>query len=346
MKNNAVFMTGLNEMEMREVEVPKIKENEVLVKLEYVGICGSDVHYLEHGSIGDFIVNGDFILGHECAGEIVELGSKVTDLSIGDKVALEPGCTCGQCEFCKAGKYNLCPDVEFLATPPFHGCLENYIAFPANMCFKLPDNITSKEGALVEPLAVGMHAAAQGNVKLGDSVVILGSGCIGLVTLLACKAYGATDITVVDVMPKRLDYAMKLGATRVINARDEDVVAKIDEITGGKGVDVVIETAGSKITIKQTAYLVKRGGTIVLVGMAPEDIIEYNFAKIMAKEASIQSVFRYRNIYPKAINAIAKGIIDVSGIVTHEFDFEDTAKAFDFVINNKNDVVKAVINIG
>jgi L-iditol 2-dehydrogenase len=346
MKNRAVFMTGLNKMEIRDVEVPKIKENEVLVKLEYVGICGSDVHYLEHGSIGDFVVNGDFILGHECAGEIVEIGSKVTDLQIGDKVALEPGCTCGQCEFCKNGKYNLCPDVEFLATPPYHGCLENYIAFPANMCFKLPDNITSKEGALVEPLAVGMHAAAQGNVKLGDSVIILGAGCIGLVTLLACKAYGATDITVVDVMQKRLDYAMKLGATRVINAKEVDTVKAMEEITKGKGTDVVIETAGSKITVQQTAYLVKRGGTIVLVGMAPEDIIEYNFAKILAKEAMITSVFRYRNIYPKAINAIAKGIIDVSGIVTHEFDFEDTAKAFDFVINNKNDVVKAVIKIG
>ncbi len=345
MNNKAVFMTGLNKMEIREIEVPKIKEDQVLVKLEYVGICGSDVHYLEHGSIGDFIVNGDFMLGHECAGEIVEVGNKVTDLKLGDKVALEPGITCGQCEFCKAGKYNLCPDVEFLATPPYHGCLENYIAFPANMCFKLPENITSKEGALVEPLAVGMHAAAQGNVKLGDSVVILGSGCIGLVTLLACKAYGATDITVVDVMPKRLEYAMKLGATRVINAREADAVEKMNEITKGKGADVVIETAGSKITIKQTAYLVKRGGTIVLVGMAPEDIIDYNFAKIMGKEATITSVFRYRNIYPKAINAIAKGIIDVSGIVTHEFDFEDTAKAFEFVINNKNDVVKAVIKI-
>jgi L-iditol 2-dehydrogenase len=118
MKNNAVFMTGLNQMEMREVEVPGIKDNEVLVKLEYVGICGSDVHYLEHGSIGDFVVDGDFILGHECAGEVIGLGSNVTHLNLGDKVALEPGCTCGQCEFCKTGKYNLCPDVEFLATPP------------------------------------------------------------------------------------------------------------------------------------------------------------------------------------------------------------------------------------
>lgn len=346
MKNQAVFMTGLNKMEMRDIEMPVLKEKDVMVKLEYVGICGSDVHYLEYGAIGDFIVNGDFILGHECAGTITEVGPGVTDLKVGDRVALEPGCTCGQCEFCKTGKYNLCPDVEFLATPPYQGCLENYIAFPENMCFKLPDNISTKEGALVEPLAVGMHAANQGEVKLGDSVTILGAGCIGLVTLLACKAHGATDITVVDVMQKRLDYAMKLGATRVINAMEEDAVKKMDEITDGHGTDVVIETAGNKITIKQTSYIVKRGGTIVLVGMAAEDIIDYNFAKIMNKEATIKSVFRYRNIYPVAIKAIADGIIDVSGIVTHEFDFTDTAKAFDFVINNKNDVVKAVIKIG
>ncbi|MGO5052937.1 NAD(P)-dependent alcohol dehydrogenase [Lachnospiraceae bacterium LCP25S3_G4] len=346
MENKAVYMTGLNKMETREIPVPTVKDADVLVKLEYVGICGSDVHYLEHGAIGDFVVNGDFILGHECAGEIVKVGKDVTSLQIGDKVALEPGCTCGQCEFCKEGKYNLCPDVEFLATPPYHGCLENYIAFPANMCFKLPDNITTKEGALVEPLAVGMHAAAQGEVKLGDSVVILGAGCIGLVTLLACKAYGATDITVVDVMQKRLDYALKLGATRVINAMEESATEVLDELTDGAGIDVVIETAGNKITIKQTPYLVKRGGTIVLVGLAADDIIEYNFAKIMAKEATIKSVFRYRNIYPKAINAIAKGMIDVSGIVTHEFDFADTDQAFDFVINHKDDVVKAVIKIG
>lgn len=345
MKNRAFYMTGLNKMEVREIDVPKVKDTEVLVKMEYVGICGSDVHYLEHGSIGDFVVEGDFILGHECAGTIVEVGSAVNTLEIGDKVALEPGSTCGQCEFCKSGKYNLCPDVEFLATPPYHGCLMDYISFPANMCFKLPDNITTKEGALVEPLAVGMHAAAQGNVKLGDSVVILGAGCIGLVTLLACKAYGATDITVVDIMEKRLDYAMKLGATGIINAKNEDAIDKMNEITNDVGTDIVIETAGSEITIKQTPYIVKRGGTIVLVGLAAQDNIEFNFAKIMNKEITIKSVFRYRNIYPMAINAIAKGIIDVSGIVTHEFDFEKSQEAFDFVINNKNDVVKAVIKI-
>jgi L-iditol 2-dehydrogenase len=345
MTNKAMYMTGIRKMEMREISIPVPEENQVLVRLEYVGICGSDVHYLENGRIGSFIVEGDFILGHECSGMVVETGSAVKNLKVGDKVALEPGITCGQCEFCKSGKYNLCPDVRFLATPPYHGCLMNYIAFPENMAFKLPDNVSTKEGALVEPLAVGLHAAAQGGVRLGDKVVILGAGTIGLVTLLACKAYGATDVTVVDVIEKRLEVAKKLGATHVINAKNENAVEAITKMTGGAGAAKVIETAGSEYTIKQTPYLVKRGGTIVLVGLAPKDVIDFDFMQIMTKEAEIKTVFRYRNLYPAAIGAIADGKIDVKGIVTHEFDFTDTKKAFDFVIENKNDVVKAVIKL-
>ena len=338
-------MTDLDKMEIRDIEMPKAGAKEVLVELEYVGICGSDVHYFHDGRCGDYKVEGDFMLGHECAGTVVELGEGVENLKVGDRVALEPGITCGQCEFCKTGRYNLCPDVQFLATPPVQGCYENYIAFPENMCFKLPENISTKEGALVEPLSVGMHAANQGDVKLGDSVVILGAGCIGLVTLLACKAHGATDITVVDVIPKRLDYAMKLGATRVINGKEVNAVEEMDKLTDGAGVDKVFETAGSPVTIQQTPYMVKNGGTIVLVGISAQEKIEYNFAKIMAKEAKIESVFRYRNIYPQAIAAIADGMIDVSGIVTHEFDFDDIQEAFDCAINNKDEVVKAVIKI-
>lgn len=338
-------MTGINQMEMREIPMPVPAPGEILLRLEYVGICGSDVHYLENGRIGDFVVEGDFILGHECAGTITAVGEGVTSLKPGDRVALEPGCTCGQCEFCKSGRYNLCPDVRFLATPPYHGCLMNYMTFPANMAFRLPDKLSTKEGALVEPLSVGMHAAKQGRVTVGSSVTILGAGCIGLVTLLACRAFGATDITVVDVIPKRLEYARKLGATATVNAAETDPLEYLENRTAGAGTDIVIETAGSPKTIAQTPYLVKRGGTIVLVGLSPEDVIPFNFARIMAKEAEIQSVFRYRNIYPQAIRAIDKGLIDISGIVTHEFDFTDTAKAFDFVIHHKQEVVKAVIRI-
>ncbi|QAT49087.1 NAD(P)-dependent alcohol dehydrogenase [Caproiciproducens sp. NJN-50] len=345
MENKAFYMTGLKKMEMREIPVPDPADDEVLIKLEYAGICGSDVHYYENGRIGDFVVEGDFILGHECAGTVIGTGSQVNHLKAGDRVALEPGRTCGKCIFCKTGRYNLCPGVRFLATPPYQGCLMNYIAYPADMCFRLPENFSTKEGALIEPLSVGIHAARQGNVSLGSSVVILGAGCIGLVTLLACKAHGAADITVVDVIPKRLEFAQKLGATRVINAAEEDAREVMEKITEGAGTEIVIETAGSAKTVAQTPYLVSRGGRIVLVGMAQEDVIPYNFAKIMAKEAEIHSVFRYRNIYPRAIQAVETGIIDISQIVTHEFEFEETAKAFDFVISHKQDVVKAVIKI-
>ena len=341
------FMHGLDNIEVRTSEIPKIKEDEVLVKIEYVGICGSDVHYYHTGTCGPFKVNldEDFILGHECAGTIVEVGDKVKNLHIGNRVALEPGITCGKCEFCKSGKYNLCPDVVFLATPPVQGCYEEYIAFPENMCFKLPENVSTKEGALIEPLSVGFHAAAQGDVSVGDTVVILGSGCIGLVTLLACKARGAAKVIVTDLVDARLEKAKELGADYIINCKDVDAVEEILKITEGKGASKVIETAGSPYTIAQTAHLVSKGGTIVLVGLASVEEINYNFAQIMDKEAEIKSVFRYRNIYPLAIETVASGNIDISGIVTHEYDLDHIQQAFQEVINNKTDLIKAVIKV-
>lgn len=344
-KNEAFYMTGLQKMEKRQIAMPEPKSNEVLIKIEYVGICGSDSHYLEFGKVGSFEVKGDLILGHECAGTVIQTGSNVHNLQEGDRVALEPGITCGKCFYCKTGKYNLCPDVRFLATPPYDGCLMNYMTFPEDMCFKLPDNVSTKEGALVEPLSVGMHAANQGKVGVGETVVILGSGCIGLVTLLACKAHGAGKIVVVDVLEKRLELAEKMGADMVLNPQKEDIEQIIGSLNDGEGADVVIETAGSKITIGQTPYLVRRGGRIVLVGLAVEEIIPYNFAQIMAKEASIASVFRYRNIYPGAIEAISSGKINVKQIVSHEFLFEQTPEAFSFVRDNKADVIKAVIKL-
>ena len=345
MDNKAVFMQGTNNMVVKDVPMPEIKDKEVLIKIDIVGICGSDVHYYQHGKIGSFIVEGDFILGHECAGEVVEAGKDVKNLVIGDRVALEPGKTCGVCEFCKIGKYNLCADVEFFATPPYHGVFTNYVAHPEDMCFKLPDNVSNVEGALVEPLAVGLHASDQGNVKLGDTVVIFGTGCIGLVTLLSCKAKGASNVIVIDVLENRLKVAEKIGASHVINAKENNIIQKIDEITNGRGADVVIDTAGAEITLKQTVDVVRRGGTIVLVGMAPKDEVEFSFMKLMGKEAEIKTVFRYRNLYPTAIKAIASGSINAKDIVSHEFEFDKIKEAFDFVVGNASDVVKAVIKI-
>ena len=346
MKNRAAFMTGIRKMEFRDVPMPTAKEGEVVVKLEYAGICGSDIHYLEHGRIGDFIVEGDFILGHECAGTVFEVGPGVAGHKVGDRVALEPGIVCGKCEYCLTGRYNLCPDVEFFATPPYHGIFTNYVAFPAHRAFKLPDNVSFKEGALIEPLAVGLEAASVGKVELGQSVVILGAGCIGLVSVLVCKARGAADIIVADVIPRRLETALKLGATKVIDASKTDSIKAILEATGGKGADVVMEAAGTTKTTQQTPFMVKRGGTIVLMGMPPDGKAEFDFSKLMGQVADIRPIFRYKNQYPVAINAIASGVIDVSGIVSDEFGFDDLEEAFRINIDNKSGVVKIGIRMG
>ncbi|MCR5674760.1 MAG: NAD(P)-dependent alcohol dehydrogenase [Lachnospiraceae bacterium] len=347
MMQKGAFMRGTDHMIIKEIERPEPKAGEVLVKLEYVGICGSDVHYYHSGKCGSYEVdlNEDFMLGHECAGTVAALGEGVTSLAVGDPVCLEPGITCGQCAFCKSGKYNLCPDVVFLATPPVQGCNEEYIAFPENMCFKLPENVSTKEGALIEPLSVGFHAANQGGVGVGDTVVILGAGTIGLTTLLSCKAHGAGRIIVADLVDAKLKKASELGATEIINSKAEDPLARIRELTGGQGADVVFETAGSPVTIAQTPHVVKRGGTIVLVGIAAVEEINYNFAQIMDKEATIKSVFRYRNIFPKAVAAVASGAIDVKGLVTHEYAFDDIEEAYNEAVRNKTDLIKAVIKI-
>lgn len=341
------FMRGLDNMIIKEIPKPTAGKGKVVVSLEYVGICGSDVHYYHNGKVGAYEVNlnEDYMLGHECAGTVCEVGEGVTSLKVGDRVCLEPGITDGTCEYCKEGLYNLCPDVVFLATPPVPGCNEEFIEFPADYCFKLPDNMSTMEGALIEPLSVGFHAANQGNVGVGDTVVILGSGCIGLVTLLSCKAHGAGKIIVADLVKARLDKALELGADYVINGGEEDTIKRVMELTDGKGADKVFETAGSPFTIAQTPFAVKRGGTITLVGISPKEEITYNFAQIMDKEATIKSVFRYRNIYPKAIAAVSKGAIDVKQIVTHVFDFDHIQDAYQEAVNNKTDLVKAVIKI-
>ncbi|GHU67650.1 sorbitol dehydrogenase [Clostridia bacterium] len=345
MDNKAAFMTGINKLELREVPVPEITPEEVLIRVEYVGICGSDMHYMEYGRIGDYVVEDDFVLGHECAGEVVSVGAKAKGLQVGDKVCYEPNLTCGECEYCRSGDYNLCPDVQYLSTPPVQGCFARYMAFPASLCFKLPENVSTKEGALVEPFSVGLEAAKAGGVKPGSRVLILGAGCIGLMSLLAAKTYGAADVTVVDIYPKRLEKALEIGATHVINATDEDPIAVYAKLTGSEGADVVIEAAGAVETTQQTVFLVKRGGTIILVGMPPEDEYIFNFAKLMGQVAQIKTIFRFKNTYPMAIRAIADGSADIAKVVTNEFALSDITEAFNVNINKKAEVGKIVIRI-
>ncbi len=339
-----VYLTEPGNMEIKEEDIPELRKGCALVKIEYNGICGSDVHFYKDGRVGDCVLQEPFVLGHEVAGTVMEVADDVTGLKPGDRVALEPGYGCGRCEYCKTGRYNLCPDVKFFAAPPVRGALQEYVVHPADMCFRLPDHVSTMEGALVEPLAVGLHAASLGEVTLGQSVVILGAGCIGLVTMLAARARGAADIIVVDLHEKRLAYARKMGASHTVRADGIDVAARVEEILGG-GPDVVFETAGSPVTIAQTAYMVKRGGTVVLVGMASQSEVNYNFFQLMEKEAIVKCVFRYRNLYPKAIAAIASGSINVRQIVTHEFELKEAGSAFETVVRDAQDVVKGIIKM-
>jgi len=344
-KMKVAVMSGIGKIDFVERSIPQPAENEVLVKLEYVGICGSDLHYYEHGGIGDCIVTPPFVLGHEPGGVVVEVGKNVTHLKIGDRVALEPGKTCGHCEFCKTGKYNLCPDVVFFATPPVDGVFQEYVAHEAGLCFKLPDNVSTLEGALIEPLAVGFHAANQGGAHVGQIAVVTGSGCIGLVSLMALKAEGVTKVYVVDVIPNRLKKALELGADGVINGKETDVVQAVMNLTGGNGCDLVIETSGSEIASQQAVYMSKKGATIVLVGLSASGMTNMPTSHAQNKELTIKTVCRYRHIYPMAIDAVAAGKLNLKGIVTNVFEFDDLQNAMDSSIRNKADIVKAVIKM-
>lgn len=339
------LMTDLKKMEFTERPIPTPKADEVLVKIEYVGICGSDLHYYEAGRIGNFIVKPPFVLGHESGGTVVEVGSDVTHLKVGDRVALEPGKTCGKCEWCKTGRYNLCPDVEFFATPPIDGVFQEYVAHEAGLCFKLPDNVSTLEGALIEPLAVGFHAANQGGAHAGQTAVVTGSGCIGLVSMMALKAMGVSKVYVVDVMQKRLDKAMELGATGVINGKEVDTVQEVLRLTDGKGADLVIETAGSQITTRQAFEFTKKGATIVLVGYSATGEETLPIGMALDKELTLKTVFRYRHIYPMAIEAVAAGKVDLKHLATHYFDFDDIQHAMDQSVEDKANVVKGVIKV-
>ncbi|MDR1588184.1 MAG: NAD(P)-dependent alcohol dehydrogenase [Treponema sp.] len=344
-KMKAAVMTGVNKLDFVERDIPKPKSNEVLVKVEYVGVCGSDLHFYEHGRIGDIIVKPPFVLGHECGGVVVETGSNVKRLATGDKVALEPGKTCGQCEFCKTGRYNLCTDVIFFATPPIDGVFQEYVAHEADLCFKLPSNMDTLEGALIEPLAVGFHAAITGGARLGQTALVTGSGCIGLVSMMAAKALGISKIYQADVVHKRLEKAKALGADEVINSAETDLVKKVMDLSGGAGVDLVIDSSGNEGAVNQGIASLKKGGVLVFVGYSPSGKMSLDISRALDKEIAMNTIFRYRHIYPLAIDAVSRGLVNIKSIVTNVFDFRDIQNGLDQSVHNKAEIVKSVIRI-
>ena len=349
MKNSEAILVTPKHFEIQECPMPEPKDNEILMKVEYVGMCGSDIHGFEFGPfIPPKDPNQKIGLGHEVAGEVVKVGAKVTKFKPGDKVLIEPGVPDDSCEYCREGRYNICPAVDFMATQPnYKGALCQYMTHPEEWTYHVPEGMTTMEAALVEPAAVGMHAAILGEARLGKSIVILGAGTIGLMVLQACLSLGATDITVVDVMQKRLDLALKLGAKRVINGKEQNTVEVLrsEELYGDHGVELVFECAGAVSTAQQAVEIVSRGGKIMMVG-TQSNPVPINFLKIN-REVTIQTSFRYCNNYPQTIEAIATGKFNVKDMVTHVYDYKDVQKAFEEAIDpvKKCDMIKGVVKV-
>lgn len=342
-KMKVCVLTEKRKMEWIERDIPQPGKGELQIRLEYVGICGSDLHFYKEGRLANWILDGPLALGHEPGGVVTAIGEGVEGFQKGDKVSIEPAVPCGQCEECRKGLYNLCRNIKMLAIPQEKdGVNAEYCIHNASMCYKLPEQMSTLEGAMIEPLAVGIHGTELSNAKVGESAFILGSGCIGLCTLLALKARGVTEIYVADIMDLRLAKAKELGAVRVFNSKKEDIEEFIKTLPGG-GVDHVYECAGNRVTTLQTCRLIRRGGKVTLTGVSPEPVLELDIAALNAMEGTIYSVYRYRNLWPKAINAVASGKIPVKEIVSHEFDFCDCIEAVEYSLEHKEEVIKAVI---
>lgn len=344
-KMKVCVLTGKQHLEWTEREIPQPGKGQLQIKLEYVGVCGSDLHFYKEGRLANWELDGPLALGHEPGGVVSAIGEGVTGFQIGDKVSIEPAVPCGHCKDCKEGHYNLCKNIKMLAIPGERdGVNAEYCVHDASMCYKLPENMTTLEGAMIEPLAVGLHATELSDAKVGETAVILGSGCIGLCTLLSLKARGVSEIYVADVLDKRLDKALELGATRVFNSTRENIEDFVKTLPDG-GVDQVYECAGNRITTLQTCRLIKRAGKVTLVGVSPEPVLELDIATLNAMEGTIYSVYRYRNLWTKAIKAVSTGAIPVAKIVSHEFAFEDCIEAIEYSLNHKDEVIKSVIKM-
>lgn len=332
--NPSFILNKPNDVEIVNRELPKLSSpHDVLVDVRFTGICGSDVHYWAHGAIGAFIVKEPMVLGHESAGIVHAVGDKVTDLKPGDRVAMEPGIPCRRCNRCKEGRYNLCKDVQFAATPPVHGTLCRYYTLPSDFCQKLPDHVTLEEGALIEPLSVAVHVVRLANVQPGDKVVVYGAGPVGLLCLAVAKAYGASSTVVVDVNQTRADFAKTYAATHAfLPAKGETPLESSTRLQAecglGDGADVAIDASGAEVCIQQAVHVCRSGATFVQAGMGKPDV-NFPLMAAMAKELVIKTSFRYKQgDYMTALNLVATGKVDVKPLISKKVKFQDAEQAF------------------
>lgn len=335
-----------NQVSFEERPVPKLQSpHDVLVAVNYTGICGSDVHYWQHGAIGHFVVREPMVLGHESAGTVVEVGAAVTGLRPGDRVALEPGYPCRRCGDCLSGRYNLCPDMVFAATPPYDGTLTGFWTAPADFCYRLPDGVSLREGALIEPLAVAVHIVRQARVQPGQSVVVMGAGPVGLLCAAVARAFGAAKVVSVDIVQAKLDFARRYAATHTYLSQrlpaEENARRIVEAAALGAGADAVIDASGAEPSIQAALHVVRAGGTFVQGGMGKADIT-FPIMALCLKEVTARGSFRYGSgDYKLAIELVASGKVDVKPLIDGVVPFKDAEQAFQKVKEGK--VIKILI---
>jgi D-xylulose reductase len=325
----ALVLEKQHELALRDIDLPlSVGPRDVKIRIHTVGVCGSDVHYFQHGGIGPYVVEEPMVLGHEASGTVAQVGEQVTHLKPGDRVCMEPGIPQLDSKATLRGLYNLDPAVRFWATPPVHGCLTPFVVHPAAFTYKLPDNVSFAEGAIVEPLSIGLQAATKARMKPGDVAVVIGAGTIGAMTALSALAGGASRVIVADLQPEKLSLLTRNPAITGVDIRKQDLVQVVREATEQWGADVVFEASGSVRAYDNLLDLVCPGGCVVLVGMPPSKV-PLDIVSIQAKEVRIESVFRYANIFPRAIALIASGQVDVKPFISRSFMFSDSVRAFE-----------------
>jgi L-iditol 2-dehydrogenase len=314
------LLTKPHEVVVRPSAVPEPGPLQVLVEVAAVGICGSDVHYYDHGRIADFVVREPLVLGHEASGTIRAVGAEVTDRTPGQRVALEPQETCGRCRECLSGRYNLCPQVRFFATPPIHGAFAQYVVLDAIRAHPVPDQLSDEAAALIEPLSVAVWAADKVGVRPGDRVLVVGAGPVGLLCADVARARGAAWVGVSDTNEHRLAVAADRGASQTVNAMVGPLADQIEPV------EVILECSGATPAVQGAFSVAAPAARIVLVGMGAPTM-ELPVATIQIKELTVTGTFRYANVYPAAIALAASGVVDLDGLVTARFGLEQVAEA-------------------
>jgi D-xylulose reductase len=341
----ALVLERKGELSLRDIELDqKVGPSDVKIALHTVGICGSDVHYYKHGHIGDYVVKAPMVLGHEGSGVVVETGSEVKSLKVGDRVCMEPGVPNLASRAAKLGIYNVDPEVTFWATPPVHGILTPFVKHPAAFTYRLPENVSFAEGAMVEPFAIGMQAATRARIAPGDVAVVTGSGTIGLMVALAALAGGCSKAIVSDVSAEKLAIASHYPGVVPVNVRETKLVDAVKRETEGWGADIVFEASGSPHVFEDLLDVVRPGGAIVLVGLPP-GTVSFNVNKAISRELRIETVFRYANVFDRALALIASGKVNLKPLISATFPFKESIGAFERAAKGLPSDIKLQIDV-